>query len=278
MTTEGRHGGPGLTIGRDTMEPIREFIAGASGKPFFIWYAPLMPHTPHNPPERILNRYGVEGRHQWVANYFAMVEWFDETCGELLGMLDDQGLRDNTLVVFLVDNGWIQVTEPMKHPSVARNVRFHPKSKASPYDGGLRTPIMLRWPGRVKPGRYYDLVSTLDLAPTILSALGLEPAERMQGLNLLDVATGRKPRLERDAIFGEVFLHTAASVEEPARNLTHRWVRQRDWKLIVPAAPGAGPELYNVVLDPTEAQNLAGKQPERAERLANLLDTWWDGK
>ena len=278
MTTEGRHGGPGLTVGRGTMQPIHEFLMRSKDKPFFIWYAPMMPHTPHNPPERILDHYAVEGRHEWLAKYFAMVEWFDETCGDLLAFLDNQGLRDNTLVVFLVDNGWIQALAPVKHPSRPARVRFAPKSKASPYDGGLRTPVMLRWPGRINPGRYYDLVSTADLAPTILSACGLKPGARMSGLSLLDVVTGKKPRLKRDAIFGEVFLHTAVSVNDPARNLTSRWVRRRDWKLILPAGESPRPELYNVVLDPTEERNLAGEEPARVERLTNLLNRWWSGE
>lgn len=107
MTTKGRHGDDGLVIGRQTMQPIYDFIAADKTKPFFLWYAPMMPHQPHNPPERILQKYRAAGRDARVAAYWAMCEWFDETVGDLLGYLDRSGLRDNTLVVFVVDNGWV---------------------------------------------------------------------------------------------------------------------------------------------------------------------------
>ncbi len=82
----GRHGDDGLKIGREGMEPVFEFIdhAIAEKKPFFLWYAPFMPHTPHTPPDRLFQKYkakGIESDH--VARYYAMVEWFDETCGQL---------------------------------------------------------------------------------------------------------------------------------------------------------------------------------------------------
>ncbi|MEK7676662.1 MAG: sulfatase-like hydrolase/transferase [Verrucomicrobiota bacterium] len=269
MTEKGRHGDAGLVIGRQTLQPIYEFIEAGGEQPFFVWYAPMMPHEPHTPPERILQKYLVEGRNEKLARYWAMCEWFDETCGELLGWLDKKGLRQNTLVAFVVDNGWIQETGP----SQTTRGWFAPKSKLSPYDGGVRTPILLRWPGRTKPGRLDDLVSSIDLAPTFLSACGLKPDERMTGWNLLDCAAG-KMKLDRHAVFGETFLHTSVDLEKPERNLTHRWMRQGDWKLIVPVQPQAGPELYNLAGDPQEKTNLAARETQRMEQLLKTLNAW----
>ena len=110
MTTKGRHGDSGLIIGRQTMKPIYDFIDKAGAKPFFVWYAPMMPHEPHNPPQRILKKYQADDRPEKLAKYYAMCEWFDETCGQLLDHLDKKKLRDNTLVIFVIDNGWIQAT------------------------------------------------------------------------------------------------------------------------------------------------------------------------
>ena len=92
------------------MQPIYDFIADAQsdGKPFFVWYAPMLPHTPHNPPERLLAKYQDKTPSPHVAKYWAMVEWFDETCGQLLDHLDKQGLAENTIVCYVTDNGWIQ--------------------------------------------------------------------------------------------------------------------------------------------------------------------------
>lgn len=107
----GRHGDDGLQIGREGMEPVFAFIdqAVAEKKPFFLWNAAFMPHTPHTPPQRLFEKYkakGVESDH--VARYFAMVEWYDEVCGQLLDKLEEKNLLANTIVIYLGDNGWIQ--------------------------------------------------------------------------------------------------------------------------------------------------------------------------
>ncbi|MBM3458421.1 MAG: sulfatase, partial [Armatimonadetes bacterium] len=213
MTTRGRHGEEGLAIGRQTMEPIYSFIRERGRQPFFVWYAPMLPHEPHNPPERMLRKYEQPDRHPRVARYYAMCEWFDETCGQLLAFLDREGLRENTLVAFVIDNGWIQETGPVRRT----RGNFAPKSKLSPYDGGLRSPVLLRWPGRTRPGRYPDLVSTIDFAPTLLKACGVKSPRPLPGADLLRAADGRR-RLARDAVFGELYHHTAVSVEHPRLN------------------------------------------------------------
>lgn len=270
MTTKGRHGDEGLVIGRQTMQPIYDFLDADRKTPFFLWYAPMLPHEPHNPPQRLLQKYAVEGRNPKLAKYYAMCEWFDETCGELMAALDKRGLRDNTLVVFVVDNGWIQET------GAVRTTRgwFAPKSKLSPYDGGLRTPVMLRWPGHTRAGTYPDLVSTIDIAPTILAACGVQPPAGLPGLSLLDVAAG-KGRLPRDAVYGELYVHTAVDLDRPALNLTHRWVREGDWKLILAKDGKTPPELYNVRQDPHEEKNLAAAHPDRVAHLTDLLNRHW---
>jgi len=269
MTEKGRHGDTGLKIGRETMQPICDFIEAVGNKPFFLWYAPMMPHEPHNPPERILKKYLVEGRKEKLARYWAMCEWFDETCGELLDYLDKKNLRENTLVVFVVDNGWIQETGGVR----TTRGSFAPKSKLSPYDGGVRIPMMLRWPGHTKAGRYNELVSTIDLAPTILTACRMTPPKAMSGLNLLGVAAG-KSKLERNAVFGELYLHTAVAIDKPSLNLTHLWMREGDWKLILSTDQNTSPQLYNLTTDPQEEKNLAEQEPKRVKRLSKILEEW----
>lgn len=271
----GRHGDAGLAIGRETMQPIFDFIDDCAkrDKRFLVWYAPMLPHEPHNPPARLLERYQKPGRDERLAKYWAMCEWFDETCGQILDFLDERKLSNDTLVVFVIDNGWIQETGPTKR--TAGN--FAPRSKRSPYEGGLRTPVILRWPGRVEPGRHEDLVSTIDLVPTVLDACGVKPTPAMQGLSLLPVATGREPRLPRDAVFGEIFQHTASDTDEPSLSLTHRWVRAGQWKLIVPARRD-GVELYDVANDPAEEHNRASDRRADVARLRARLDDWWAGR
>jgi uncharacterized sulfatase len=138
----------------------------------------------------------------------------------------------------------------------------------------LRTPVLLRWPGHTRPGKYNDLVSTIDLAPTILTACGLTPPKEMPGLSLLETAAGNRP-LPRDAVFGEIYLHTAVDLARPALNLTHRWVRAGDWKLISFEDGPAPPELYDVKADPFEKKNVATEKPERVRELMARINAWW---
>jgi len=262
MTKGQRHGDEGLDIGRKTMQPIYDFIANArkEGKPWLVWYAPMLPHSPHNPPERLFDKYKSKTDSPHVARYWAMVEWFDETCGELLDYLDQQRLADNTIVLYVADNGWTQL------PDSPRSVR----SKLTPYDAGLRTPIMVRWPGKMQPRMSDELAMSIDLVPTALAAAGLKPTPAMQGVNLLDAKAVRR----RTTIFGECFVHTAVDLRHPAKNLVCRWVIDGYRKLILPHATGDA-ELYDLKTDPQETNNLAGKQPEVVKTLCRKLDAWW---
>jgi uncharacterized sulfatase len=267
MTRGERHGDDGIEIGRKTMQPIYDFIAEAQNKdrPFFVWYAPMMPHQAHNPPPKFLKRYEKRAPTLPVAKYWGMVEWFDDTVGRLLNHLDEQGLSDNTIVVYVTDNGWI--TDPQTGNAA-------PKSKQSQYDGGLRTPIMIRWPSRVEPRRSEELVSSIDIAPTLLAAAGLKATPQMQGINLLD----QEAAAARKAIFGECFTHDSHDLQEPAASLRWRWMIEGDWKLILPDAtnePGSPVELYKLSADPHEENNLAAEQKSRVAQMRAKLDAWW---
>jgi uncharacterized sulfatase len=202
-----------------------------------------------------------------VARYWASVEWFDRTCGELLRYLENRGLRDNTIVLYTTDNGWLQ------DPANAN--RFAPRSKLSPYEGGVRTPIMISWPGRVRPRLDREhLASNLDLWPTLAALLNTPLPAGLPGLNLTDPkAVARRTRL-----WGEQYTHNIADVAVPARSLQHRWIIDGWWKLIVPdprRLPDARPALYNLHRDPWENTDLAAKQPRRVKRLSHHLDAWW---
>jgi uncharacterized sulfatase len=265
VTRGGRHGDEGLKIGREGLQPIANFLDETKGKPFFLWYAPFMPHEPHTPPERILQKYRVEGRSEYVAKYWAMCEWFDETIGDLMTLLEQRGVAENTLVVYVTDNGWIQNED---------KGGFAPKSKRSPYDGGIRTPIIFRWPGHLTPARNDTaLVSSIDIVPTILDACGITPPSALPGLSLL-----HGPPANRNQVFGEIYDHDVADIDNPAASLFYRWTVEGDWKLILPRRDGETPELYNITADPWEKDNLAGAEPGKVEALTKSVDAWWPGK
>ncbi len=262
----GRHGDEGLKIGRQGLKPIYDFIAQAGDRPFFIWYAPFLPHRPHNPPKELLGKYRPKTDSIHIARYWAMCEWFDQTCGELLDYLEKKRLTDNTLVLFVLDNGWIQ------RPGGSG---YAPRSKRSQYDGGIRSPIILTWPKRIQPrvDRTTPVVS-IDFAPTILAACGLEPTPAMQGLNLLD----GKAVAARTRVFGAIFEHNAVDIQDPATSLRYRWCIEGPWKLIVPRAarvPDGVVELYDLLADPQEKRNVAAAHPERVTTMRAAVHAWW---
>lgn len=268
MTRGGRHGDVGLEIGRQTLQPIFDFLelARRENKPWLVWYAPMMPHDPHTPPERLLARYRAVAPSPAVAKYWAMVEWFDETCGQLLDHLDARGIASNTLVAYVTDNGWI--TDPATG-------RFAPRSKQSPYDGGLRTPILLRHPGMIRPRQDLHPVSSLDLFPTLLRHVGVPPPPGLPGIDLRDARAVARRR----AVTGACFTHDAVDLDRPASGLRWRWIVQDGWKAIVPAPwneSRSSPELYRISDDPFETRNLAAEAPARLRRLTRALDRWWN--
>jgi len=270
MTLGERHGDMGIDIGRKTMQPIYDFIAEArrDEHPFLVWYAPMMPHQAHNPPQRLLTKYEKVAPAPTVAKYWGMVEWFDETVGSLLKYLDENGLAENTIVVYVADNGWI---------TDLQTGEYAPKSKQSQYDGGLRTPIMIRWPAHVKPLRSDGLSVSIDIVPTLLTAVRAKPTPQMQGINLLD----SKAVAARKAIFGECFTHESKDLEDPAASLRWRWMIEDDWKLILPAPqnePDSPVELYNLADDPHEERNLADERRKRVEEMRENIEAWWSAR
>ena len=261
----GRHGDDGLKIGREGMQPVFDFLDNTDGKPFFLWYAPMLPHTPHNPPARLLAKYQKPETPLRIAKYYAMCEWFDETCGQLLDHLDQKKLSQNTIVVYVCDNGWIQLPD---------SNQFAPKSKRSPYDGGLRTPILVRWPDHISPQRLETPVSSIDVVPTILSAVGITPHDPLPGLDLARIAAAGG-KTDRNSLFGATFDHDVADIDQPAASLQYRWCRHENWKLILPHDASQLPELYDLSDDPREENNLAAAKPMLVEQLRQQIDAWW---
>jgi len=279
----GRHGDDGLKIGRSGMEPIETFVdhAVSKDKPFFLWYAPFLPHTPHNPPTRLFSKYCKDGRPVSIAKYYAMCDWFDETCGQLINYLEKKKVRDDTLIVYVTDNGWIQ--------NPARN-GYAPRSKQTPYEGGVRTPIMFSWPnGGIKPADRPELVSSIDIVPTILAAANATIPGDLPGLNLLDNLQKNSP-IERKGVFGESFAHDIADVEKPEASLLFRWRIEGKWKLLLTYDGEVNryksthprtekrPQLFDLSNDPHENNNLAGKHPEVVADLAAKIAAWWPVK
>ena len=285
----GRHGDVGLSIGRKGMKPVTGFIdhAVAEKKPFFLWYAPFLPHTPHNPPKRLLDKYSKDGRAADVAKYYAMCEWFDETCGQLLDYLEEKKVADNTVVLYICDNGWAARSTREEDPAQKLWKGFAQRSKGSPFENGIRTPIMVSWPRHLKPRRVADFAHAIDLFPTIAAAAGVAAPSGLPGVNLLDA----KEREARKTIFGVANSIHNLTLGDPADTLQYLWCVDGDWKLLVRhhgkdttkyknlhVWDTVALRLYNVKDDPNELKNLASKRPEMVASLRKKIDAWWKPK
>jgi uncharacterized sulfatase len=262
----GRHGDYGLEIGRKGMDTLNSYIDLALEKkrPFFMWYAPFLPHSPHNPPDSLLQKYLPKAPTEYVAKYWAMCEWFDSTCGQLMDYIEEKGQTENTIFVYVCDNGWVQNEN---------NTAYNPISKQSPYDYGMRTPIMFKWKGKIAPKRDENsLVSSLDMIPTVLDLIGMESPEALDGINVLN-----ETKLEdRKAIFGEIYNHDFNTVDE---SLKYKIVMTNPYKLIIPDEmnrPNEEIQLYNSYKDPFEQMDLAKEHPEIVEKLMISIQEEWN--
>jgi len=206
--------------------------------------------------------------------YYAEIARFDATVGDLMQFLRRRELDESTIVIFASDNGF--------RPDEQNHDRHNRQSKLSAHEDGLRTPILIRWTGQTEAGRHDQLVSTVDLVPTILSAVGLpsEITPRMQGISLLPSAMGEQSLPERPA-FGAIYPNDAKVLDDPGPHVRCRWVRSGDYKLLIPgpAKPAIARALYNLRSDPEQRHNLIDDAASQVHvaALTTLADDWWTG-
>jgi arylsulfatase A len=219
----------------------------------------LMHHTPHVPlacpPEyEALYDDVPKGRFQKDQKYAGLMSHLDRSVKTVLDQLDELGLAQNTVVIFTSDNGGLQ--------NLTSNLPFR-GGKGDLYEGGLRVPLIVRWPGRIAPGSVCEVpVHTADYFPTFLELAGLAamPEAHVDGTSLLPLWSGRpaEPRT--------LFWHF------PHRQNPSSVVMEGDWKLVRYDLTGKQ-ELFDLKADPEETNDLAEAHPERADRLARMLET-----
>jgi N-sulfoglucosamine sulfohydrolase len=292
----------------ETAAALPAFLDSAGTRPFFLWVAFHEPHRPydttapprHSPSSSAVTPYLVSTRatRTDIARYYDAIATMDRKIGEMTAELARRGLAGNMLVVFLSDNG-----APF------------PREKGTLYDGGTRTPLLLSWPGVIRPGTVYERapVSLVDLMPTLLEVAGSPPDSLVQGRSLRAMLTAPESYAPQRYVFTERNWHDCDEHQ--------RAVRDGRWKLIrtdaytalplctaadigtspsfqalrarataaparlTPAqrrlfeAPRARLELYDLAKDPWEVTNLAGDPAHaaRVRRLAAVLQEWMEG-
>ena len=246
----------------------------AQGKPFYMSYWMFSVHAPFDAKKELIEQYRAKvdkANPQRCPTYAAMVKSMDDAVGTLVRTLDEEGLAENTIIVFTSDNGgnMYDVVEG-ETPTSNAPLRL---GKGCQYEGGVRVPLLVIWPGRIKAGakNETDLVQSIDYYPTLLEMTGLkvQPEQKFDGVSIMPALKGGK--LERDTIFCHFPHATPAALGEPST-----WVRKGDWKLIRFYCGNPDQtdryELYNLKGDIGETKNMASAMPDKVKELGALIE------
>ena len=245
------------------MEEGDKFIRENSEKPFFLMMSLYAVHSPlQGKPEKVARYEKVpKKQRQGDPRYAAMVETVDDGVGRLMTALRDKEIEENTLVIFTSDNGGM---------SKATDNSPLRANKGSNYEGGLRVPVIVKWPGVTEPGSISDepVIST-DFYPTILGATGLpkRPLQHVDGVDFSSVLKGRS-RIDRQSLFWHYPHYNQHPQSFPATV-----IRKGHWKLIEILDTGEL-ELYNLALDVGEQNNLADVHSGLAQSLLAEMRAW----
>ncbi|QJW93573.1 sulfatase-like hydrolase/transferase [Frigoriglobus tundricola] len=244
------------------------FIETNKSKPFFLYLPHYAVHTPLKAPQALIDKYKVTPTHGRQSNpaYAAMVESMDASVGRVLKKLDDLKLTNNTLVIFTSDNGGLATLEGMPFaPTSNAPLR---EGKGYLYEGGIRAPCVMKWPGRIKAGSTTDRVAcSIDFYPTIMDAAGIpqKNVHHTDGDSIL--RSSDDGDVKERAIYWH-YPHYANQGSRPGGA-----VRFKDYKLIEFYEDGRR-ELFDVKRDISEGRNLAAEKPDVVKELAAKLATW----
>jgi arylsulfatase A-like enzyme len=255
----------GIRIARETMEPVFSFIDEQRDGPFFVWFAPQLPHLPHNPPAEYRELYASLGGTWFTPGYYASISWFDAAVGQLLHHLEERGLRERTLVVYLADNGWQAPADGVEYDFLLGGA----KGKLSLYELGFRTPILFSWPGVISAGETRDeLVSTADLFPTLLDYAGVPRPPNRTGVDLRPIFEGEPLELPT-ALIG-----SAASLREdrPGEPRGGSFVRTPRWHYLWYA--DGREALFDIAADPDEEHDVSRAHPDVVRQARAQIRRW----
>lgn len=285
---------------RDNQNALWQFLDQYGGKkPFFVWWAPKLPHTPHNPPQALLDQIDpatiaippelapaqqAEYRER-EHNFLAMTLWLDNEIGKVVAQLRDRHLLDNTVIIYLADNGF-------SHRAA---------SKSTPYELGIRTPMMFVWPGHFPVQQINTPVSAVHLYATVLDIAGVQADASLPSHSVLPVVK-QEQAVTAEPLFGADYQAITMKTDpmpRPERDIFALHVRDGDWKYVLylrdvkeadnadltikpgmqpfPARQAGDEELFFLPDDPIEQHNVAA-QPEHTTAVAHYRQAvlqWW---
>ncbi len=251
-------GVPGEYITDRLTDEALKFIETNKDKPFFLYLSHYAVHTPLQAKDSLIDKYSAKtvdakrGHHN--AKYAAMIESVDQSMGEVVKKLKELKLDDNTIIIFYSDNGGLLKS--------TTNYPFR-GGKGNFYEGGIRVPLIVKWPGVTKAGSESGCpVISNDFFPTMLEMAGMDlmPQQHLDGMSIVPLLEGASS-IDRDALYWH-FPHYSCDV-----------VRQNEWKLIESLEDGSA-ELYNLKTDSLEQNDVATSNPEKVQELKKMLADW----
>ena len=278
----GNQDGRRVTYSHDVIaERARDFIRRHRGKPFFCYVPFTIPHWELLVPEDSLAEYRgkipeagpyIDPRRHYADQQYpraalaAMITRMDRDVGRILDLLAELGLEKDTIVFFSSDNGSAERLRKDEFFQSCGPFRGH---KQNLYEGGIRVPMIVRWPGHVPAGRVSNFVwGFQDFLPTAAELAGARPPKGLDGISVVPTLLGRQQR-GHEYLYWELPRYNAKNgtffEETPMQAL-----RMGEWKAVRPA-PGAPVELYNLRRDPAENNNLAREQPGLLRRMEELM-------
>ncbi|MFO1483797.1 MAG: sulfatase-like hydrolase/transferase [Verrucomicrobiaceae bacterium] len=257
-----------------TGEAIK-FISANQQQPFFCYLAYNAPHSPYQVPGKYFDKFRAKGFDETVSAFYGMCENLDDNVGRLLAHLDELKLAENTIVLFLTDNGG---TAGVKTYNAGMR-----GGKTSVHEGGSRVPLFMRWPAaKWTPHVAKPIVSHIDVLPTLLDLCGVKKPEgpRFDGISLRPLLEGKEDTWPERTLFTHNPIDETNKYPGAVRTQTHRLVREIKGKSGGSSAvnndDGATPwQLYDMQADPGQKNDIAKANPELVKKLAAKYDAWF---
>ncbi|MEL6191897.1 MAG: arylsulfatase [Bacteroidota bacterium] len=234
--------------------------------PFFCYISTNAPHGPHHVPQPYIDMY-ADNQDVPHPAFYGQITNLDDNIGKLMSYLEEEELLENTLLLFLTDNGTSQGAKLDKDQRVIKGYNAGMRGKkVSQYEGGHRVPLFMRLPASIKAAKteFDELTSYTDILPTILDFLQLSPKETIDGTSLKELIE----RGEQSELEGRILI-TDTQREEWVEKWKRTSVMQDNWRLV------NDEELYDIFQDPGQTENLIEQYPQKAEELSSFYEQWW---
>jgi arylsulfatase A-like enzyme len=267
---------PGTYLADFLTDKAVNFLERNRNRPFFLYLPHFGVHSPYQAKKDLIARFQKKppaGGHR-DPTYAAMIASVDESVGRVLAKLDELKLADHTIVIFSSDNGGVGGYREINGKGVTDNAPLR-GGKGMLYEGGVRVPFLVRWPGVIQPGGLCpEPTIHVDLFPTLLELAGTaKPPQSLDGESLVPLFRDPKARMKREAICAHFPGYLEGYGTGQWRTAPVGTIQAGDWKLLEFFETGRL-ELYNLRDDPGEQNNLAEKMPDRAKELQSKLAGW----